>query len=127
MEEDSGASVLTLEGDFEQGTYRCRAGEELEAAEFDVKHLFKLVKWQRSEVVFHGEDLKLYCKLRKGANARGNPVFKWYTKDENAEVRLTWVHIRIYIRSQSNLTPIIRAGPEEQRGPQGAERDVCGD
>ena len=76
---EDGTSVLKMKEDYEAGKYNCKAG--VEQAEFTVKKYFKLEKWERSVVVFQGEDHKLFCKIKEGSNKEGKISFAWYVID----------------------------------------------
>ena len=75
---EDGTSVLTMKEEYE-AKYSCKAGNE--QADFEVKKFFKLEKWERSVVVFQGEDHKLFCKIKEGSNKEGEISFAWYVID----------------------------------------------
>ena len=78
VDDDGVTSTLTLVEDFKMGKYVCKVDEE--RLDFDVQFTFKLEKMLKSYNVMQGDDLKLFCKLRKGSISDGNPQFKWYIK-----------------------------------------------
>jgi hypothetical protein len=84
IEKETGTSILKLiPGDYEQGKYTCEAGSEV--GEFTVKFYFKLIKWERSIVIWDGADHHLECVLKEASDLDGNPTFSWYTKAEGVE------------------------------------------
>jgi len=80
---EDGTSVLKMKENYE-GEYSCKAGNE--QADFTVKKFFKLEKWERSVVVFQGEDHKLFCKIKEGSNKEGTISFAWYIMEEAENV-----------------------------------------
>ena len=78
---EDGTSILTME--VYGAKYICKAGNE--QADFTVKKFFKLEKWERSVVVFQGEDHKLFCKMKEGSNKEGKISFAWYVIDMDGD------------------------------------------
>lgn len=104
---EDGTSVLTMSENYED-KYICKAGNE--RSEFSVKKFFKLDKWERSVVVFQGEDHKLFCKIKEGSNKEGEVSFAWYRIDvvgeepENATNRRPVLELEKN-ETQANIEP----------------------